>query len=59
MKEKTLFVIMIVNVIITVVLVGGLLALDFIHKSSSEAIRNHLHCSAATCPNCTTATCDC
>ena len=59
MKEKTLFVIMIVNIIITLVWGFSLLVLDFIHKSSSETIRNNLYCSEATCPNCTTETCDC
>ena len=61
MKEKTLFVIMLVNIIVTLVLVIGILTLNFIHKSSSEVIRKSIHCSSATCPveKCDGKWCDC
>ena len=61
MKEKTLFVIMLVNIIVTLVLVIGILTLNFIHKSSSEVIRKRIHCSSATCPveKCDGKWCDC
>ena len=50
MKVKTLFVIMLVNIIVTLVLGIGILTLNYIHKSSSEVIRKRIHCSSATCP---------
>lgn len=61
MKEKTLFVIMLVNIIITLVLGSWILALNFICKSSSEVIRKRIHCSSATCPaeKCDGKWCDC
>ena len=61
MKVKTLFVIMLVNIIVTLVLGIGILTLNYIHKSSSEAIRKRIHCSSATCPveKCDGKWCDC
>ena len=50
MKEKTLFVIMIVNIIITLTL-GVLIGLKWYQKSSSFQDRmSKLHCPSATCP---------
>ena len=61
MKVKTLFVIMLVNIIVTLVLGIGILTLNYIHKSSSEVIRKRIHCSSATCPveTCDGKWCDC
>lgn len=61
MKVKTLFVIMLVNIIVTLVLGIGILTLNYIHKSSSEVIRKRIHCSSATCPveKCDGKWCDC
>lgn len=61
MKVKTLFVIMLVNIIVTLVLGIGILTLNYIHKSSSEVIRKRIHCSSAICPveKCDGKWCDC
>lgn len=61
MKEKILFVIMIVNIIITLTL-GVLIGLRWYQKSSSFQDRmSKLHCPSATCPleKCDGKWCDC
>lgn len=61
MKEKTLFVIMIVNIIITLIL-GVLIGLRWYQKNSSfQTTMSRLHCSSATCPKekCNDRWCDC
>ena len=37
----------------------GVVFTTLIWPSMKNNIQSKLHCSAATCPNCTTATCDC
>lgn len=53
MKEKKLFIIMIINVIITACLVI-LAIIAFSQKGDGK-----FHCSTAVCPNCTEEYCDC